>query len=60
MQRRKEEARPTYHSRRATDLMIDAYHNTSLMSALRGLYAGCIVCSAALLALLILGPVMLP
>lgn len=61
MQRRKEEVRPTYHSVRTLDqVLIDAYHNTSLMSALRGLYAGCIVCSAALLALLILGPVMLP
>ena len=57
MQRRKEEARPTYHSRRATDqVLIDAYDNTSIREALQIVYVGLIALCVPILALVILGP----
>ena len=54
----KGKARQTYHSQRATDLTIAAHDNTILMSALRGLYAGCIVCMLPLLAIVVGGPIL--
>lgn len=55
----KRKVRPTYHSVRTLDqVLIDANSNTILMSALRGLYAGCIVCMIPLLAIVVGGPIL--
>ena len=55
----KRKARPSYHTVRALDqLLIDANSNTLLMSALRGLCLGCIVCMIPLLAIVVGGPIL--
>lgn len=55
----KGKARQTYHSQRALDqVLIEGNSNTIFMSALRGLYAGCIVCMLPLLAIVVGGPIL--
>ena len=56
----KQEARPTYHSQRANDLTVTRHDTTALSVALHVVYKGLFVMCAALLLLLVLGPVMLP